>query len=229
MMEKGSRNLTVQEEKGTSSSSLAFSIRENGDVFTDYGVRHTKEMHLIIVRDDLRYFSHLHPTRDVDGVWRTAFTPDAAGTYWLYADFIEKDGTPQTIRFERAYEGNPGQYGLVKKEEKKKVVDGYTVELPPVATVGGNMLSFVYFITDAKGNPVEVEEYLGATGHSILISPSGDYIHAHTTESDYGDPEFLVAEPKEKFYRAFTQFQIKGKVVTVDFDWEGGHKMSDEH
>ncbi len=212
------RALTIQDE--SSSNEIAFAVWEGNDIFIDYGISHTKEMHLIVVRDDLRNFQHLHPERDSEGIWRIPFTPTAGGTYWLYADFVEKNEASHTIRFQRTYESTVGAHGIEKSDEKVKTVDGYRFELPSVPTVHGDTLSFVYLITDTQGNHVPVEEYLGATGHSVLISPSGDFIHAHATESDYSDPEFLVPMPKENYYRAFTQFQIKGRVITVNFDWQ---------
>lgn len=215
---ESNRNLQVHDE--STNTEIVFSVKEGDNTFSDYGTSHTKEMHLIIVRDDLQYFSHLHPTRNPEGVWSIAYTAPKAGTYWLYADFVEKDGSSHTLTFKREYEGNIGEHGIVKDDRKMKVVDGYTFELPSVPTVQGNMLSFVYIIKDAAGKKVPVEEYLGATGHSVLLSPNEDFIHAHASKTEYGDPEFLVPIPKERFYRAFTQFQINGKIVTVNFDWQ---------
>jgi hypothetical protein len=65
---------------------------------------------------------------------------------------------------------------------------------------------------------VKEEPYLGARGHSVIISPSAEFIHAHA--SDEGElPTFITTLPSG-FYRMFTQFQINGKVLTVDFDWQ---------
>ena len=62
------RNLTVQDQ-GTDNE-VAFSVQEGANVFSAYGVSHTKEMHLIVVRNDLQHFQHIHPERDAAGVWR---------------------------------------------------------------------------------------------------------------------------------------------------------------
>ena len=213
---KGDRNLTLTQETGANPTELAFSIHEDGTVFTDYGVSHTKEMHFIIVRDDLQHFQHLHPTRDAQGVWRVDFKPEAGGHYWLYADFVDSKGDTYTIRYEKDFSRDKGQYGIVKNFEKVKTVDGYRFELQPA--VAGEEISFNYRITDAQGNIIQVEPYLGARGHSVIISPSAEFIHAHA--SDEGElPVFITTLPTG-FYRMFTQFQIRGKVITVDFDWQ---------
>ena len=210
------RLLQVQQETGQTPSDLAFSIRENGNMFTDYGVSHTKEMHLIVVRDDLLHFQHLHPTRDAQGIWHVDFKPGAGGTYWIYADFVDSTMGTYTIRYENDFSGNKGPYGIVKNFEKVKTVDGYRFELQPAAT--GEEISFNYRIMDTKGNLIQVEQYLGARGHSVIISPSGGFIHAHA--SDEGELPVFIATLPSGFYRMFTQFQIKGKVVTVNFDWQ---------
>jgi hypothetical protein len=33
-------------------------------------------------------------------------------------------------------------------------------------------------------------------------------------------PVFATSMPADDFYRVFTQFKIKGTVMTVDFDWQ---------
>lgn len=198
-------------------SEIVFSVRDGDQVFTDYGVSHTKEMHLIVVRDDLQHFQHIHPERDATGVWRIPFTAPAGGSYWLYADFVDQEENSYTIRTDKNYAGDRGTEGVAKNFETTKTVDGYRFTFK--STVSGNEVTFTYDITDSQGQPVQLEEYLGARGHSVLISPSGDFIHTHA--SDEGDmPVFATAMPSDEFYRAFTQFQIKGKIVTVDFDWQ---------
>lgn len=208
------KNLVVADQ--STNTEIAFAIRDDEELLNDYGVSHTKEMHLIVVRDDLQHFSHLHPTRDANGVWRIPYAAPAGGNYWIYADFIESNEAPHTIRFERTYSGDAGAVGINVNSETVKVVDGYRIALETQKTAEN--VSFTYKITDAEGRPVELEEYLGARGHSVLISPTGEFIHAHASE-DGADPVFTTSM-LDDFYRAFTQFQIDGKVVTVNFDWQ---------
>lgn len=212
---------------------IAFSVRDGDKAFDDYGVSHTKEVHLIVVREDLEHFQHLHPKRDSDGVWRLPFTPPAGGTYWLYADFEDSGGRPHTIRFSKAFPGETGPLGLrphaadlVKDPDgytaAEKVVDVYHIQVATLRSVDGT--SFHYTVLDARGKQVTFEEYLGAKGHSVLISPRGDFVHTHPfTEYEGYDPAdrpiFFVRYPTGDFYRIFTQFQVAGKVLTVDFDW----------
>jgi len=198
-------------------SEIAFSVRDGDEAFREYGVSHTKEMHLIVMRDDLQHFHHLHPQRDADGVWRVAFTPPAGGTYWRYADFVDTDEQTYTIRFDKQYSGDPVTYGIAKNFDREKTVDGYRIQLKD--SVADGDVTFAYTITDSQGQSPQLEEYLGAIGHNVLISPSGDFIHTHPPETG-ATPVFTTAVPPDHFYRVFTQFKIKGKVLTVNFDWQ---------
>ena len=214
-----SEGFSIQDE--SEEHSLSFAVMDGDHVFNDYGVSHTKELHLIIVRDDLRHFSHLHPTRDAKGMWHVSFTPEAGGTYWFYADFVDQHQNVHVIRFSREYSGDRGPTGLVADAAMTKNVDGYTVSVSPQVSADG--VTFLYDIRDAHGNVIQPEPYLGALGHSVLISPMGDYLHAHPFMEYVGykstdPPQFFVHGLRGE-HRMFTQFQIKGKVLTVDFDW----------
>ena len=214
-MEKGSRTLTVQQEKGAGTADIAFSIRENNQIFTDYGISHTKEMHFIVVRDDLLHFQHVHPVRDAKGVWHVDAKPATEGAYWFYADFADKDGGSYALRFEKTFTGDKGSYGIVKDFSVSKTVDGYRITLKP--SLSGNTATFTYDVADANGQPVQLEDYLGAKGHSILLTTEGGFIHAHAEDVP---PVFTTDVDPGTFYRMYTQFQIKGKVITVSFDWQ---------
>src|SRR5580765_5684318 len=67
---------------------LTFKITgPTGEVTTQFEQSHTKELHLIVVREDLSGFQHFHPTRGADGVW-TATVTVTAGRWRVYADSV---------------------------------------------------------------------------------------------------------------------------------------------
>ena len=222
-------------EDRSTDTEIAYVITKGEGAFADYGISHTKRMHLIIVRDDLMHFTHLHPEQDASGTWRIAFTPKAPGTYWAFADFVDSRGAPITLRFPRHVAGDASDNGFaadpgtsVEDEEghivREKQTEGYRVRFSTEEIADG--LELRYEIFDASGRPAKLETYLGEKGHSVLISRDGDFIHTHPHKEYVGyretdPPVFVVSIPENKdFYRVFTQFQIKGKVITVAFDWE---------
>ena len=194
-----------------------FSVMQGTDIFKDYGTSLTHEMHLIIVRDDFRSFYHIHPKRDAFGVWHIPFTPEMGGTYWLYANFADKNGHSYALRFIRNYPGATGPVGMTIDISREREVDGYRIRLEPMTTPDG--MAFAYHITDASGEPARLENFMGAFGHSVIISTEGFFIHSHPSMRANGDPIFYVDTPPGGFSRIFTQFQINGTVHTVVFDW----------
>lgn len=197
---------------------IVFAVIDSEDtVFTSYGVSHTKEMHLLIVRDDLRHFHHVHPERDAEGAWHVPFVAPAGGTYRIYADFVDQKGTNHTLRFERTYAGDPGPHGVAKHPGNTRQLGRFLVTLA-VEPYPQGML-FTYRLQDAQGNAPFFESYLGAMGHGVLIAANGDFIHTHPSPAS-DTLIFHIPTPTEDFYRVFTQMKIDGEVQTVEFDWE---------
>ncbi len=208
-------SLAIQKQENP--GEIAFAVMDGEKVFTDFGVSHTKEMHLLIVRDNLRYFQHFHPARDADGFWHVPFTPSGGGAYWMYADFVGIDDKPHTIRFDRTYPLDPGSSGIVRDFRTEKPVGKYAIRMEATPYTEGML--FTLRIRDAVYNDAPIlEPYLGAMGHGIIISPTGDFIHTHPSPA--GDSLiFHTPALTGDFYRIFTQFQIQGEIFTVEFDW----------
>lgn len=228
-----SREDLVIGEEAASPGTFAFTIRRGDAIVTDFTVQHTKDMHFIVVRRDLEHFQHLHPVRDAEGFWRVPLSVPAGGTYWLYADFADAQGTPHTVRLEKRMPGE-GADGAVQPhlgdlakdpdgyDAAEKQVDGYRIQVSTHRTIDGT--AFVYTVFDATGNVAPLEGYLGARGHSILISTKGDFVHTHPfDERGLGSkdrPAFFTSYPRDDFYRIFTQLKTGGKVLVTDFDWD---------
>ncbi len=219
--------LALQDQ--SNETEIAFRITEDNKTFMDFGISHTKEMHLIVVRDDLQHFAHLHPTRDESGTWRVTYAAPAGGKYWLYADFVESNQSAHTIRFKRTHTGDLGEYGILKSVETTQHVGnggGYDITMD-ATTLGDGGVQFNYWIYDVMGADQKLETYLGELGHSVLISPSGEFVHVHPFKEYVGydatnrtHPVFVTGPLEDPYYRVFTQFQIKGKIITVEYDWQ---------
>ena len=68
-------------------------LDERGRTVRDFDVKHTKRLHLVVVRRDMIDFQHLHPTQVADGSWATPLTlhahsarsPGALFTVWRHS------------------------------------------------------------------------------------------------------------------------------------------------
>ena len=68
----------------------------SGTAVTDYDQNHEKDLHLIVVRDDLTGYQHLHPTLDTsgtsEGTWSVPLDVPTGGVHRVFADFIPAGG-----------------------------------------------------------------------------------------------------------------------------------------
>ncbi|BCM89756.1 hypothetical protein IAD21_01603 [Abditibacteriota bacterium] len=222
---------------------LTFAIRQSGSiaVVKDFQLVHEKLMHLIVVSDDLSYFSHEHPSIGKDGRFRLQWTSPHTGRYFMFADFTPGDGLNQILRTQVTVGGGQPKAlpKLVPDKALAKAVDGYNISLKPSAPlVAGKSTLFTYTLTQ-DGKPItDMEPYLGAMGHLMAINANGrDVVHTHTigvggsVSSDMATqsgPSFTyeLTPPAPGPTRIWAQFQRNGQVITVPFTFQVGGEHS---
>ena len=181
-----------------------------------YRVQHERELHLIVVRDDLTTFSHLHPERDDLGAWGVDLELPLPGSYTAFADVAPDDVPATTLRLKLIAEGvwTPSE---VPAGMRSATIDDYLVELSGdvVASEG----STITFIITRGEEVVTTDPYLGAAGHLVAIKTRDlDYLHVHPIAGDEpGAIPFMIHAPSAGTYRLFLQFLHAGMVRTVDF------------
>jgi hypothetical protein len=223
-------------------------VGEGGRAVRDFQVEHEKRLHLIVVRDDLREFQHLHPRMSADGSWATPITLQEPGSYRVFADF-KHDGQNQTLARSVTVEGAAERLPLPARAGLATTSDGYTVHLTESSSAGGPLL--LSFHVAREGQTVELQDYLGAKGHLVALR-EGDlaYVHTHPAggseghggaqgghgghggaHSGHGGPSgavpFETALPSEGRYRLFFQFRHDGRVHTAAFTYRvaGGQTL----
>jgi hypothetical protein len=211
---------------------LAFLVRHalSGDVVRAYLPVHERPFHLFVVSEDLTHFDHIHPELGDDGVLRVETILPVAGRYLLYADFVPQDGPPQFLASSVYTRGAPidpmqPQPALAEDVEPKQA-DGVRVELqlPPGASlVAGEPQGFrMRFSTADRAPLTDLEPYLGAPAHLLLVSRGlDDAFHAHPS-AEYSNPTgpnlvFEVTFLRPGLYRLWAQFQRHGRVHLVRF------------
>lgn len=216
---------------------LQLTVREpvSRTVVRDFATVHDKRFHLFVISQDLEHYAHVHPDQQPDGSWGIDVTLPRPGYYKLYCDFLPMGGTPQVIAGPLVTAGFRGDLAssaavLVPERVLTKTAGNMRVELelPDSALMAGREEMFAFHLTDARtGTPVaDIEPYLAAWGHTLLIS--GDtlaVVHAHPVELVPDDPAtrggptitFKALFPKAGRYRLWTQMKRHGEVVTVMF------------
>lgn len=200
-----------------------------GDAIKEFELVHDKTMHLIIVRDDLSYFDHLH-LEPQQGVFTTSYTFPSAGSYKLWVDVKPKGGRQFLTAFRLGIEGQPLYERVplaLDNQLTKLVMNGqYRVSLALPSGLGihhGANLKFS--IADKNGKPItDLQPMLGAKAHCIIISEDlRDFLHVHPEEevsSNWrGGPDatFHAQFPKAGLYKTWVQFQHHDKTITADF------------
>lgn len=228
---------------------IAYKIKnDTGEVVKSYDTVHEKIMHFITIRKDLAYFQHLHPTyNETTGEFTVDVTFPEDGSYRIFPDFTPSVDNPQKLPvtvFKDIDVGDIKKYypqRVVPDSETKKTYGDYQVTTTfPKDTKKQTEVTFAIDIAK-DGKPVtNLEQYLGALGHSVILKEGTlDFIHTHALEAtgntmteghamqgsgqDSGVSEmgpkinFSTSFPESGIYRIFTQFQHQGEIQTVNY------------
>jgi hypothetical protein len=211
---------------------LELTVREpeTGTIIERFAEVHERQFHLFVISEDLEFYSHVHPSQRQDGSWALDLTLPKRGRYRVFADFRPVGGAPQVIARPLMTDGTAPDtmmpVKLTPDRELRQRAGGMTValELPGGRPVAGTEQKFSYRLTDAAtGAPVrDLEPYLGAWGHSLLLSEDmTQFVHAHPVESlaAGGGPAltFKAVLPAPGTYRIWTQLKRRGELATAVF------------
>ena len=200
-------------------SDVSFQIQDDdGMPVTSYDVKHEKELHLIVLgTQDLTDFQHVHPTRAADGTWTAPLQLAPGTTYRLYADG-STGGTGFLATGDVFTAGDNPRARPLPEPATRDHVDGLTVDLEQAD--GTATLAVT-----RSGGSVELEPYLGALGHLVVIRVDDlAYLHVHPAEGS--TPVFSVAGLAPGRYRYFFDFQVDGVVRTAAFTVDIGGDMA---
>jgi hypothetical protein len=205
-------------------------VGPDGSSVTGYEHVLTEPLHLYVVREDLNFYQHLHPTLAGD-TWTAAVRVPDGGVYRLYVEFMPTGradnrhpvvlGVPFVIAGDTRYDPLPEPVPAVD-------VGGLTVRrLDGVATAAARRPDELRFqVLDARGVPVgTLQPYLGTYAHvSAFDVATGGIIHLHPTmpASRPGPPgdgllTFRTEFPQRGRYRLFLQFKAADAVHQAAF------------
>lgn len=235
---------------------LRFAIFHPGthELIRRFEVVHEQPYHLFVIGQDMDHFEHLHPQQQPDGTWAIDVRLPEAGYYKVISDFVPGGGAAQVIARPLVTAGYGGDLlgdsvRLVPDDRLTRTIDDVTVVLSfdPPTFVAGLYGHLNYRLTDTdSGRPIsDLQPYLGAFGHTLIMSEDGtSYVHAHPINivdvpDDGGLPVFLIPPgadletlrggpdvtfdgliPKPGRYKAWTQFRRHDRVYTFAFTFE---------
>ena len=224
------------------STRIVITLRDaaSGDPLTDLTRTHDAWMHVIVTRDDLGTFAHLHaePTGNpgelaVDAVFPTA------GDYQIHTEFRRQGEMSDILGVHQVRIGGTATPSPVTPAPgpRTHVVDGLSVSLAGDAVVERTSDFTLTFADAATGEPVDdLQPYLAAAGHVVVMRADGTHFsHVHAEMED-GSGEQVFALPGQGFgpeldlhvrfetsgvYQLWAQFELhNGHLITVPFTVE---------
>lgn len=203
-----------------------------------FQLAYTKLMHMVVVDDQLQYFSHIHPSQNGERfIVSTQFPHE--GRYHIYISFQPVGAIEQQFGFTL-------QVGPKNEEETKpewsvdqdltKTFGDVKVSLTEPHLISKKMekgeQSIRFTLTNAAtGEPLtNLSPYLAAFGHLVMINTrTYEYLHVHPTNISAPNPQdrsgpvidfvpVSIFDPIHPgMYRLFAQFSPDGKLFASDF------------
>ncbi|CAM4482651.1 hypothetical protein U9M73_21935 [Paenibacillus phoenicis] len=197
--------------------------KKDGTPIDRFKINHEKLLHLIVISKDLSYFNHVHPEYIGNGVFEIANDFPAGGEYRLIADF-KPEGANSMSKMEWVQvEGQSAEPVPVEVDANlSKVSEGIQVKLTMDQPAAGEELTLKFSFADAAtGQPItDLQPYLGAIGHVVVLSQDGEqYLHVHADEGQGEGPDatFETSFPRSGIYKIWGQFQRDNQVFTVSY------------
>ena len=193
-----------------------------GNMVKDFEMIHEKLVHLIIVREGLDQFAHIHPAVDSSGNIAVTFSFPLGGKYRIFADYKPAGKTAATATGVANVSGDAPRAPEPKPDVPGKVAgDGLNAEIAVDNAKPGGETKIAFMLADPTGKPAaDLQPNLGAMGHLVIIGADGtEYVHAHPAEKKLvaGQVAFEAHFRKPGIYKGWGQFQRAGVVHTVPF------------
>lgn len=192
-----------------------------GAVVKNFDIVHEEKVHLIIVRDGLDQFAHIHPAVDAAGNLAVTFTFPTGGTYRLYADHQPAGGKQATATAELKVTGEAPPAPTLTPDVPGKVKgDGLNAQVTIDNATAGGEATVRFELTDAAGKPVtDLQPYMGAMGHLVVLSSDGkQYVHAHPADDKPAKGNMVAFQAhftKAGLYKGWGQFRWQQEVRVI--------------
>jgi len=197
-----------------------------GKPVSKFDIFQEKLMHLIVVSDDLRSFTHIHPEYKENGRFEVNANFPESGNYTLFSDY-KPAGKKEVVSLMNIT--IPGAVPLPKDLEKFTKTKTFSdtkvnLNISEKNIKAGQKVTLNFDLKDNKNQPIkDLQTYLGEKGHLVIIKSSSplttsDYIHAHALkDTPDGKIEFHTKFPKPGTYKMWMQFNRNGNIKTADF------------
>ena len=206
---------------------LSIDVQDSaGKAIANFDTFQQKLMHLIVVSDNLQFFSHLHPTYKGNGSFEVEANFPQSGSYTLFSDYKPSGQKEQVSVMKKQVAGDNLPAAAIDFNYTKTFGDtkaNLAFSQPKVKA--GEEVTLIFNLQQKSSDrPVtDLQPYLGERGHLVILKQSSpltkaDYIHAHAMKnSPEGQVQFMTSFPQPGKYKLWGQFNRNGKIVIADF------------
>ena len=186
---------------------------KTGNPVDELEVNHEKELHLIIVDEQLQKYYHIHPERTGKGEY-TIENNLPEGFYKAFIDIKPKNFAYQVEPLSFIV-GNPSSathgHELIPDTTFSKKVDGETVTIKVSTFKAREPVTLSFDLDQTNLTP-----YLGAMGHVVILDEYGkEFLHVHP--SNEKEPIFETTFEKPGIYKIWAEFKQNGTVRAFPF------------
>lgn len=191
----------------------------DGSYVFDEGLEviHTQKVHLVVVKNDLSTFLHVHPEHE-DQFWTTQFTLKEPGLYQVYANYQIKDREEQVAINEISVGNFDSTINYPAFTPEQKVTrDDISAELS-FNPQNSNHLTIA--LTKAGKPLTNLDPYMGAAGHFIIFKHNNPqlFLHAHAEgieDAQDSKLDFMTNFPEPGTYTGYLQFMSQKILYTL--------------
>ncbi|GAA3405995.1 hypothetical protein ACFFNY_25885 [Paenibacillus hodogayensis] len=216
--------LSAAKPQAGANTTVSVQIQDaQGKPVEKFDLNHEKMMHLIIVSQDLSVFDHIHPVYKGGGLFEIDTRFPSGGEYKLFADYVPTGGAAVTKSERIAVDGPKAAPVPIAADAKlTKTLEGKEVTLSYDHLMANMEIKLNFHLVDAKTKkPItDLQPYLGAVGHVVILSADGErYLHVHPTDEKAKGPDasFMTTFPAAGTYKIWGQFQQNGQTFIVPF------------
>jgi hypothetical protein len=155
---------------------------DRSQIITRYAPDFTRDMHLIVVRDDFATFAHLHPQLDRStGHFSLPVRLDPGHRYYAYTDSAPAGIGQQVFRFVLQSGAPPHTLRTPVQASSPSAAAGpYTVTLATTTLKSGAEAPVAVTISRGGALASGILPYLGAAAHAVFINTQDlSYVHVH--------------------------------------------------
>jgi hypothetical protein len=160
--------------------------RGSSSPITRYTKTENQPLHVVLIRDDFRSFSHVHASEAANGHFRVRVALDAGHRYYAFVGSKPQGYARQVFRFILQAGAPPHQLDTTFDAPTAHAIAGpYSVSLTS-ARVPANRAQEIYVrVVSRTGAPIQTQPFRGAAAHTVFVSPQTlQYVHVDASEHD---------------------------------------------